>query len=116
MATVPAVIPAVTAGIANLLDGFIVLNEDITETDIVHSIPDQKGAIVAEYPYDKRFDLTLTVQGGGTLPACGATAFQYPTTSGPKWKVEKISKPAVYNDTVKYTITAYRYTNFPSQT
>lgn len=113
MATTPATIPVVSYGVDNLLTGFIVLNEEITETDIVHQISDQKGAISAEYPYDKRYDLTLTVQGSGSLPACGAVAFSYASAV---WKVEKISKPAVYNDTVKYTITAYRYTNFPSQT
>ena len=58
MATTPATIPVVSYGVDNLLTGFIVLNEEITETDIVHQISDQKGAISAEYPYDKRYDLT----------------------------------------------------------
>lgn len=113
MATVPTTIPAAAYGVDNLLTGFIVLSEDISEQDVVHQIFDQKGALVAEYPYDKRYDLTLTVQGAGDLPAIGSTTFTYATL---KWKVDNISKPAVYNDTVKYTIKAYRTTNFPLET
>lgn len=110
MATTPATIPAGGYGVDNLLAGFIVWNEEITETDIYHTIADQKGAVVAEYPYDTRFDLTLTLHGNGVLPLVGSQSFAY---ASKVWKCDKVSKPAAYNDTVKYTVTAYRHTNFP---
>lgn len=110
MATTPASLPTTSFGVTNLLTGFTVLNEDYSEQDIVHQVPDQLGAIVNEHPYDVRTDLTLTVIGAGTLPTIGAKTFSYDSKT---WKVDKISKPCAYNDLKKYTITAYRYTNFP---
>ena len=111
MATTPASLPTTSHGVSNLLTGFTVLNEDISETEIYHQVPDQMGAIVAEHPYDVRYDLSLTVIGAGTLPSAGDRTFSYASATR---KVDKISKPSAYNDLKKYNITAYRYTNFPT--
>lgn len=101
-------------GIDNLLSGFIVQSEDISEEVITDQTQDQKGAVVSELDYDKHWTLTLNVIGdtSATLPSVGDTTFTYASN---KWKVKTVSYAGSYNDKKKWTITAERWYNFPAQ-
>ena len=114
MATVPASIPAVVRGIANLLTGYIVQTEDISDEDVFDPTQDQKGATVDEETYDNKKTLKLTLIGPDTAPTTAGTEnFAYASA---KWKVDSCVKTGNYNDKVKWSVTAHRFTNYPAQT
>lgn len=102
-------------GIDNTLSGFIVQSEDIAEEVITDTTQDQKGAVVSQLDYDKHWTLTLGVIGdtGATLPVVGDITFSY---GGHTWKVNGVTYTGAYNDKKKWSITAERWTNFPSGT
>lgn len=108
-------------GIDNILSNCIIQSEEITESRMTDVTQDQKGAVVSELDYDKRFDLTLTligaanklpVTGDSTSIAVGDTTFSY---GNHKWKVASCTYTGSYNNKKTYQVTGYRYTNFPSQ-
>lgn len=76
---------------------------------------DQKGAVVSQLDYDEHFTLTLGVIGDTAKepPAtAGDIAFEY---GGAKWKVQSVTYNGEYNAKKRYTITAERWHNWPSQ-
>lgn len=113
MATVPASIPSVVRGISNLLAGYIVQTEEISDEDIFDPIQDQVGATVDEQSYDNKKTLKLTVIGPDTAPITGgAENFAY---GGKTWKVDSCVKAGAYNDKVKWNVNAHRFTNYPTE-
>ena len=108
-------------GIDNTLSGFIVLSESITNEAITDTTQDQKGAVVSQLDYDHHYTMTLELIGGtggtgdlsedSSLPEIGDTAFSY---AGHTWKVSNVQYQGTYNDKKKYSLTAERWTNFPS--
>lgn len=105
-------------GIDVTLDGYIIQDVSITNERIYDQTQDQKGAVVSELDYDQLWSLSMTVIGGsgletGSLPEAlpGDTAFSF---GGATWKVRSVTYNGSYNDKKRYTITAVRYTNFPS--
>lgn len=119
-ATVPAtagtLIRSDEWGIDNLLANYIVQSENITESRITDVTQDQKGAVVSELDYDSRYDLSLTVIGDGsgigTTISPGDTTFSY---GGNIWKLISCSYTGSYNGKKTYSISGYRYRNFPAQ-
>jgi hypothetical protein len=114
MATTPTGITAAARGVALTLTGFVVLNYSTDESPIRQSVPDQNGAIAEEPVYDKRYDLSLTCY-------CATAARTPPVTSGDlitfatkSWYVDKVAEVGSYNDLLKWTITAHRFTNCPA--
>lgn len=101
-------------GIDNTLSGFIVQSEDIVEETITDTTQDQKGAVVSQLDYDKHWTLTLGIIGdtAAALPEVGDTTFAY---GGKTWKVNSVAYAGAYNDKKKWTITAERWYNFPTQ-
>ena len=101
-------------GIDNTLSGFIVQSEDISEETVTDVTQDQKGAVVSEMEYDKRWNLTLGVIGdsSATLPEVGDITFAY---GGHKWKVDSVTYTGGYQDKKKYSIACHRNLNFPAQ-
>lgn len=115
-------------GIDHTLDNFIIQNETINEEVITDTTQDQKGAVVSQLDYDKHWTLTFDIIGdtaavsaalGGTLAdATGATfqtgdyTFSY---GGAKWKIMSVNYAGAYNDKKKWSVTAERWVNFPSQ-
>ena len=80
-------------GIDNLIADCIIQSEDITEEVITDQTQDQKGAVVSELDYDKRWNLSLTVigdssklpvTGDSTAISVGDTTFTY---ANKKWKL-----------------------------
>lgn len=108
-------------GIDNVLSNCIIQSEEITETRMTDPTQDQKGAVVSELDYDVRWDLSLTligdseklpVTGDSTSISVGDTTFSY---GGHKWKVASCTYTGQYNNKKTYSVTAYRYWNFPAQ-
>ena len=101
-------------GIDNTLSGFIVQSEDISEERITDTTQDQKGAVVSQLDYDQHWTLNLGIIGdtNATLPQAGDTTFEY---AGNKWKVQSVAYAGSFQDKKKWTVTAERWTNFPSQ-
>lgn len=120
-ATAGASIRAAQWGIDNTLSGWIIQNENITQDTITDTTQDQKCAVVSQLDYDHHYALTLNIIGGSggsgdgtadaSLPTVGAIDFAY---AGHNWKVNNLQYQGTFNDKKKYTITAERWTNFPS--
>lgn len=101
-------------GIDNILSGFIIQSEDISEEVITDTTQDQKGAVVSQLDYDKHWTLSLGVIGDtdAALPEVGDTAFTY---GGSKWKVTNVTYTGSYQDKKRWSIAAERWYNFPAQ-
>lgn len=101
-------------GIDNTLSGFIIQSEDISEEVITDTTQDQKGAVVSQLDYDKHWTLSLGVIGDtdAALPEVGDTTFTY---GNAKWKVTNVTYAGSYQDKKKWTISAERWYNFPTQ-
>lgn len=109
-------------GIDNLITDFIIQNETITETDIKDETFDQKGALVSELSYDRRWDLQLTVigdadkapvTGDGSSFSVGDTTFSY---ADHLWKLDSVAYTGTYNAKKQYVITGHRNRHFPEET
>ena len=108
-------------GIDNTLSGWIIQSEDIQQEAITDTTQDQKGAVVSQLDYDYHYTLTLNLIGGtggagdgtedSSLPDIGSTDFSY---AGHTWKVNGVTYNGQYASKKSYTITAERWTNFPS--
>ena len=107
-------------GIDATLSGFIIQDVQISEERITDTTQDQKGAVVSQLDYDQHWTMSMTVIGGdgsedgsvGGIVA-GDTAFEW---AGHKWKVTNVTYTGTYNDKKRYSVSAERWTNYPSQT
>lgn len=101
-------------GIDNLISGFIIQSESISESVMTDVTQDQKSAVVSELDYDKRWDLNITMIGDteATLPESGDITFAY---GGHKWKLDSVTYNGSYQDKKSWSLTAHRYYNFPAQ-
>lgn len=122
MATVPASISGSPRGISNTLTGFVVESEEFNETPVQEDFDDQTGARADERVYDTRVDLNLTVYGASAsadissaLTAITGSGGHTITYASKKWKVDSCREAGTYNGKRRWTITAHRFDNFPSQ-
>ena len=122
MATNPAGISGSPRGISNILDGFVVENEEFNETPVQEDFDDQNGARADEKVYDTRVDLNLTVYGKTAeadiekvLTAIANSGGKKIAYAGKSWKVDSCREAGTYNARRRWTITAHRYDNFPAQ-
>jgi hypothetical protein len=104
-------------GIDSTLTGFIIQDVSIAEEAITDVTQDQKGAVVSELDYDKRWTGTMTVIGGdgsedgsvGTL-SVGDTTFSWANKT---WKIDNITYRGNYQSKKMYDISFHRNVNFP---
>lgn len=104
-------------GIDSTLTGFIIQDVSIAEEAITDVTQDQKGAVVSELDYDKRWTGTMTVIGGdgsedgsvGTL-SVGDTTFSWANKT---WKIDNITYRGNYQSKKMYDISFHRAVNFP---
>lgn len=104
-------------GIDSTLTGFIIQDVSIAEEAITDVTQDQKGAVVSELDYDKRWTGTMTVIGGdgsedgsvGTL-SVGDTSFSWANKT---WKIDNITYRGNYQSKKMYDISFHRNVNFP---
>ena len=122
MATNPTDITGSPRGIDNTLDGFVLENEDFSESPVQEDFDDQKGARADEKVYDTRVDLTITVYGktadakiSSVLTEIENSGGKKITYAGKAWKVDNCREAGTYNGRRRWTITAHRYDNFPAQ-
>ena len=122
MATNPTGITGSPRGISNTLDGFVVENEEFSESPVQEDFDDQNGARAAEKVYDTRVDLHLTAYGktaqadiAQVLTDIANSGGKTITYAGKKWKVASCREAGTYNARRRWTITAHRYDNFPAQ-
>lgn len=104
-------------GIDSTLTGFIIQDVSIAEEAITDVTQDQKGAVVSELDYDKRWTGTMTVIGGdgsedgsvGSL-SVGDTTFSWANKT---WKIDNITYRGNYQSKKMYDISFHRNVNFP---
>ena len=74
--------------------------------------PDQQGAIKAGKQYDTRYDLTASVYSANASTDAPVTGdiFEF---DGHKWLIDTCREAGTYNDLLRWSITAHRYTDFP---
>ena len=106
-------------GIDATLSGYIIQDVQISEERITDTTQDQKGAVVSQLDYDKHWTMSMTVIGGegtedGSISGiqAGDTTFSW---NGHNWKVTNVTYTGTYNDKKKYSVSAERWANFPSQ-
>ena len=115
MATTPASITAAARGIAKTLTGFVIQDYTITNSPIVEQVPDQYGAIAEEQVYDHRTDLSLTCISASSSRTAPVATNDILAFDSSNWMVDSIAEAGTYNGVMRFTITAHKYTNFPSQ-
>lgn len=110
MSFVPASITATSRGIAATLAGYIVQNENTTETPVTEQIFDQEGATALELDYDLRIDLHLTVidaDGNGSIGSIGSGHML--SYNSHTWKLDSVEEAGTYNGARRWNITAHRF-------
>lgn len=116
MATVPANATAETYGVETVTEGITVESENISDSPIVETVPDQKNAVRKEHKYDKRTDLKLTYRGTKLTATAGENGENDTVTyNGVKYYVDTHEKAGTYNGLQRYNLTAHKFNNAPAQ-
>lgn len=116
MATVPANATAEEYGIETVTEGITVESENITDSPIVETVPDQKNAVRKEHKYDKRTDLKLTYRGTKLAETAGQNGENSTVTyNGVKYYVDSHESAGSYNGLKRYNLNAHRFDNAPAQ-
>ena len=110
MATVPANATAETYGVETVTEGITVESENISDSPIVETVPDQKNAVTKEIKYDKRIDLKLTYRGTKLTESDGVV-----TVDGVKYFVDSHEEAGTYNGLKRYNLIAHKFDNAPAQ-
>ncbi len=113
MATVPGSINKAARGISRTLSGFVVHEENITESPVFEEVPDQVGAIAERQVYDHKFTLSLTVISASAATAAPAHSGDQITYAGKDWYVDSCAEAGTYQGVRRWTIQATRYDNCP---
>lgn len=116
MATVPANATAETYGIDTETSGITIESENISDSPIVESVPDQKNAVRKELKYDKRTELKLTYRGTKLTETAGQNGENDTVTyNGVTYYVDTHEKAGTYNGLQRYNLTAHKFNNAPAQ-
>lgn len=116
MATVPANATAETYGVETVTEGITVESENISDSPIVETVPDQKNAVRKEHKYDKRTDLKLTYRGTKLPETAGENGENDTVTyNGVTYYVDTHEKAGIYNGLQRYNLTAHKFNNAPAQ-
>ena len=116
MATVPANATAETYGVETVTEGITVESENISDSPIVETVPDQKNAVRKEHKYDKRTDLKLTYRGTKLAETASENGENDTVTyNGVTYYVDTHEKAGIYNGLQRYNLTAHKFNNAPAQ-
>ena len=97
-------------GIDNVLSGWIIQSENITNELVTDTTQDQKGRVIGQLDYDKHYTCQIDMIGNGTVPIPGAVDLSY---AGATWKVQSVTYQGSYNDKKKYSVSLERWAHFP---
>ena len=115
MATTPATATAEEYGIATTATGITIESENITDSPVVETVPDQKNATVKEIKYDKRTDLKLTYRGTKLTETAGENGENDTVTyNSVKYYVDSHEKAGTYNGLQRYNLSAHRFSTYPA--
>lgn len=114
MATVPATVNG-TYGISSTLEGYTIESENVTESAVRETVPDQFNRVAAEIRYDTRYDLRLTVRGGAK-PSASSITYGASGNTPLTWIVDSVEKAGSYNGLQRFNISAHRYENCSAET
>lgn len=101
-------------GIAQTLSGYVAQNVTVTRSPVRQEYPDQQGAIRGGAEYDERFELTATVYSESSsreAPFAGESRIDF---DGKRWALDSVEESGTYNDVLRWTVRAHRFTNWPS--
>ena len=105
-------------GIETTLSGYIIQDINVNESRVTDVTQDQKGAVVSELDYDKRWDLSFTAIGGdgteGTPAALEHGKIDFSLLNA-KWKIDTCTYVGSYQDKKKWSVTAHKTQHFPAQ-
>lgn len=111
MATTPTSPDTGTYGINTTVAGITIESVTITENPLTEPVPDQKNATVNEVRYDTRKNLKITYRGTKLAETNGCITYD-----GVKYAVDSHEDAGTYNGLHRYTLTAHRFDNYPSNT
>ena len=116
MAGEPLPVPtdASARGITQSLSGYVAQNVNVTRSPVRQEYADQNGAIRGGAVYDERLELTATVYSTSatrTPPFAGLSTVAY---DGQNWALDSVEEAGAYNDVLRWTVRAHRFTNWPA--
>lgn len=112
--TLPVPTDESARGISDVISGYVAQNVNVTRAPVRQEYPDQVGAVRGGKKYDERFNLTATVYSASssrTPPFDGLSRIQF---RNQYWELDDCQEAGTYNDLMRWTVTAHRYTNWPT--
>lgn len=102
---------SVIIGVPDELSGYIIQNENISQTAPTLQIQDQQGRTAQVIAYDKEFACSITAIGPNTAPLSVGQTWNWKDTQGGSlnYIVTSVERACTYNDTAKWNIQATAY-------
>lgn len=112
--TLPVPTDESARGITDAISGYVAQNVNVTRAPVRQEYPGQEGAIYGGKEYDERFSLSATVYSASssrTPPFDGMKRIQF---RNQYWVLDDCQEAGTYNDLMRWTVTAHRFTNWPT--
>ena len=108
---------SVQIGVADTIDGYIIQNQNITQTTPTLEIQDQTGRVAQVIAYDNQFNVSFTAIGGATAPLSVGQIFtnwKDPAGNDLSVIITSVERACTYNDTAKWNVqgTASKHAKF----
>ena len=98
----------VVYGVLDTIDDYIIQDLSVNEDVNTVQINDQLGQIAQVHPRQLHWTISFTAIGpepDGEFPFTEGATAQFPSDTGPYYRVNTVEKRATYNDTQKLAIT-----------
>ncbi len=101
-------------GIEYVISGYVAQNVNVTRSPIRQEYADQVGAIRGGKEYDEREELSATVYSSSSTRTPPFTGLSRITFDNKTWALDSVQEAGTYNDLLRWTVTAHRFTNWPA--